>query len=156
MSTTAVTIRQAAPSDLTALAHARAALWPDTSVEAHSTDLAAMLNADPVSTRPEVTFVAESGNGEIVGFVDVGLRSHADGCDPRQPVAFVEGWYVAPHVRRKGIGGKLIARAEAWGRSRGCVEMASDTWIDHEISQRAHEALGFTVVDRCVHYRKTL
>ena len=34
--------------------------------------------------------------------------------------------------------------------------MASDTWIDNTLSQRAHEALGYTVVDRCVHYRKSL
>jgi len=34
--------------------------------------------------------------------------------------------------------------------------MASDTWIDNEASQRAHEALAFEVVDRCVHFRKAL
>jgi aminoglycoside 6'-N-acetyltransferase I len=34
--------------------------------------------------------------------------------------------------------------------------MASDTWIDNEGSQRAHEALGYEVVDHCVHYRKRL
>jgi hypothetical protein len=32
--------------------------------------------------------------------------------------------------------------------------MASDTWIDHTLSQRVHEAVGFEVVDRCVHIRK--
>jgi aminoglycoside 6'-N-acetyltransferase I len=34
--------------------------------------------------------------------------------------------------------------------------MASDTWLDNLGSQSAHEALGFEVVDRCVHYRKRL
>jgi aminoglycoside 6'-N-acetyltransferase I len=34
--------------------------------------------------------------------------------------------------------------------------MASDTWIDNAESQRAHQALGFEVVDRCVNYRKRL
>ena len=37
-----------------------------------------------------------------------------------------------------------------------CVEIASDATIDNELSQRAHEALGYQVVDRCVHYRKEL
>jgi hypothetical protein len=32
----------------------------------------------------------------------------------------------------------------------------SDAIIDNELSQRAHEALGYEVVDRCVHYRKRL
>jgi SAM-dependent methyltransferase len=34
--------------------------------------------------------------------------------------------------------------------------MASDTWLDSAASQHAHAALGFEVVDRCVHYRKTM
>jgi len=34
--------------------------------------------------------------------------------------------------------------------------MGSDTWIDHEDSQLAHRALGFEIVDRCVHFRKSL
>ena len=151
-----VMIRPARPSDHAALAHARFALWPDATLEEHSAELAAILSGHQESTLPQEIFVAESAAGQILGFVDVGLRSHADGCDPRQPVAYIEGWYVAPDVRRLGIGRALIAAAEAWGRAHGCVEMASDTWIELDSSQRAHEALGFTVVDRCVHYRKAL
>jgi aminoglycoside 6'-N-acetyltransferase I len=46
--------------------------------------------------------------------------------------------------------------AEQWARHHGCVEMASDTWINHTDSQKAHQALGFEIVDRCVHFRKAL
>ena len=46
--------------------------------------------------------------------------------------------------------------AEDWARAQGCAEIASDTWLDHEDSQRAHLALGFEVVDRCVNFRKKL
>ena len=53
-------------------------------------------------------------------------------------------------------GGALMHAAEDWARSQGCYEVASDTWIDHESSQRAHEALGFEVVDSCVPFRKGL
>jgi aminoglycoside 6'-N-acetyltransferase I len=92
----------------------------------------------------------------LVGFVEVGLRSHAYGCDPSYPVGYIEGWYVVADRRRRQIGRRLLASAEEWARGQGCREMASDTWIDNTLSQRAHEALGYTVVDRCVHYRKTL
>jgi len=92
----------------------------------------------------------------LIGFVEVGLRSHADGCDPSQPVGYIEGWFVAEDHRHRGIGRKLLAKAEDWARSHRCVEMGSDAIIDNEPSQRAHEALGYEVVDRCVHYRKKL
>jgi aminoglycoside 6'-N-acetyltransferase I len=46
--------------------------------------------------------------------------------------------------------------AEAWARTQDCHEMASDTWLDSDGSQRAHAALGLEVVDRCVHFKKTL
>jgi aminoglycoside 6'-N-acetyltransferase I len=50
----------------------------------------------------------------------------------------------------------MMRAAEEWAHSQGSHEMVSDTWINHQSSQRAHEALGFEVVDRCVHYRKPL
>ena len=105
---------------------------------------------------PLINLVAEASDQRLVGFLEVGLRSHADGCDPSRAVGFIEGWYVADGHRHQGIGRKLLTAAENWARVQGCVEMASDTWVDNELSQRVHEALGYAVVDRCVHYRKSL
>jgi aminoglycoside 6'-N-acetyltransferase I len=105
---------------------------------------------------PLVNLIAETDDGRLLGFAEVDLRSHADGCRPTQPVGYLEGWYVAEGVRHSGIGRRLLSLAEDWARSHGCVEMASDTWIENELSQACHTALGFEVVDRCVHYRKTL
>src|ERR1043166_6567641 len=133
-----------------------AALWPKSSAEEHAQELRLILASKTVTTLPLTILVAEAGDGSLAGFLEVDLRSHADGCDPSRPVGYVEGWYVAEDHRHKGIGKKRLAAAEDWARSQGCVEIASDTWIDNEISQRAHEALGYEVVDRCVHYRKTL
>src|SRR5438445_8061144 len=112
---------------------------------------------DPHSyTMVRVDNVAEVSDGTLVGFLEVDLRSHADGCNPSQAVGYIEGWYVAEDYRHRGVGKKLLAKAEDWARSHRCLEMASDAIIDNELSQRAHEALGYEVVDRCVHYRKRL
>jgi aminoglycoside 6'-N-acetyltransferase I len=135
--------------------HLAAALWPDAPLAEHRDHAAAILAGKPPSTLPLVLFVAEV-EAQVVGFVEVGLRSHADGCDARQPVGFVEGWYVEPQHQRRGVGRALMTTAEDWSRSMGARELASDTWIDEEPSQRAHAALGFDVVDRCVHFRKSL
>jgi aminoglycoside 6'-N-acetyltransferase I len=130
-------------------------LWPEGPLAEHREDAALILAGAPPSTLPLVVFVAEA-RGVVVGFIEVGLRSHADGCDTRRPVGFIEGWYVEPSRRGSGVGRALMRAAEEWTRSQGCRELASDTWIDHESSQRAHEALGFEVVDRCVNFKKVL
>lgn len=148
-------IRPSTLADRAALASAFFALWPNATIEEHDAELARILNGEPVTTLPLEILVADD-EGEVVGFCEVDLRSHADGCDPARPVAYIEGWYVAPHRRGQGVGRALVAAAQDWGREHGCTEIASDTWIDNEPSQRAHAALGFLVVDRCVHYRKPL
>jgi aminoglycoside 6'-N-acetyltransferase I len=153
-------IRPAQLSDHEQLLHFREALWPNSSAEEHSRELTLILEGKAVTTLPLIILVAElgseAGDRILAGFLEVDLRSHADGCDPSRPVGYIEGWYVAEKHRHEGIGRKLLAAAENWARSQGCVEVASDTWIDNEVSQRVHEALGYEVVDRCVHYRKTL
>jgi len=138
------------------LACLREALWPDTPAEQHARELAPLLDGTAAPTMPLINLVAEADGGRLVGFVEAGLRSHADGCDPARPVGYIEGWYVAGDRRRRRIGRRLVAAAEEWARAQGCREMASDTWIDNTLSQHAHEALGYTIVDRCVHYRKIL
>jgi aminoglycoside 6'-N-acetyltransferase I len=153
-----VLIRPAQASDLDQLARMFHALWPKSSAEEHAQELRLLLGgkAALVLTMPLTIFVAEGDGGILVGFLEVDLRSHADGCNPSQPVGYIEGWYVAEDYRYRGVGRKLVDKAEDWARSHRCVEMASDALIDNELSQRAHEALGYEVVDRCVHYRKRL
>lgn len=155
-------VRPAEAGDHAQLAAMFHSLWPDGSIEEHSGELVPLIAGKvPGILSAAAVFVAEVfvedvPGGRLAGFVQAGLRSHADGCDPAHPVGYLEGWFVDPAWRRKGLGSRLVAAAEAWARGHGCVEMASDTWWDNEGSQRAHEALGFAVVDRCVNYRKRL
>ena len=151
-----ICIRLAQPRDCRQLACLREALWPESSAEEHAREVAPILSGNVSFTMPTVILVAETTDQTLVGFVEAGLRSHADGCNTSRPVGYIEGWYVAESHRRRGIGTELLIAAEKWARSHGCAEMASDTWIDNEVSQRVHELLGYEVVDRCVHYRKAL
>lgn len=150
-----VRIRAAESADCAELARLRAMLWPEASAEEHRRELEHDV-PDAAAPMPTAIFVAEWENERLLGFLETGLRSHADGCDPSQAVGFIEGWYVLEGYRRQGIGKSLVTAAEEWARGQGCREMASDTWIENHSSQKAHEALGYAVVDRCVHYRKTL
>ena len=151
-----IAVRQAGLGDLSEVAEMCHCLWPDVDAAEHEQDLTPLLGSQCLGAFPAVVLLAQDTKGRIVGFIEVGLRSHADGCDPSRPVGFIEGWYVAPAHLRRRIGTRLVSAAEAWARNQGCTEMASDTWLDAFNSQRAHEALGFEVVDRCIHYRKQL
>ncbi len=105
---------------------------------------------------PLTILVAELENNGLAGFVEVGLRSCAEGCDPSRPAGYVEGWYVVETLRRQGIGAELLAAAEDWARRYNCREMASDAQIHNQTSQQVHVALGFEEVERSVNYRKAL
>lgn len=154
--TVAAKIRAAVASDLKVLGRMRHALWPDSSVEHHEEELVPILAGKPPGVMPLVYFVAESSDGKIVGFVEAGLRSTADGCDWARAVGYIEGWYVAESHRRRGVGAQLIAAAENWAREQGCTEMASDTQIDNTQSLQAHLRLGYEIAERSILFRKSL
>jgi aminoglycoside 6'-N-acetyltransferase I len=131
-------------------------LWPDGPMEEHARELAAFFSGNAPGSLSQTYFVGEDPDHGPIAFIQVGLRSHAESCDPACPVGYVEGWFVQPQFRRQGIAARLLQKAEGWARSQGCREMASDSWIDNHVSESTHLALGFEIVDRCIHYRKRL
>lgn len=149
-------IRKADPGDEEEIASLMAELWSDGSIKGHRRDAEELLRTGMCGTQPAAIFLATDDQGALIGFLQAGLRSHADGCDPSKPVGFIEGWYVREAFRGLGMGRRLAESAEEWSRAQGCNEMASDALLDNEVSLRAHSALGFEVVDRCVHFRKKL
>ena len=151
-----ICVRAARGEDREQLARLREALWPESSAVEHGKELLEILEGKGFGTMPLIELVATDNGGTLVGFVEVGLRSHADGCDVSHAVGYIEGWYVAESYRKHGIGRQLVLAAEDWARKQGCVEIASDALLENAASQRAHEALGFAVVDRCVRFRKAL
>ncbi len=101
-----------------------------------------------------VLFV-EDGHGRPIGFVELSLRAYAEGCQSDN-VAYVEGWYVTPEARGRGVGRALIEAAEDWARGQGCTELASDAELGNAASAAAHEALGFSEVGQIRCFRKVL
>lgn len=99
--------------------------------------------------------VAERSPSGLCGFLEIGLRGYAEGCEST-PVPFIEGWYVDEDVRGGGVGAGLVRAAEDWARAQGHSEIASDVEIDNEGSLAAHRALGYEEVTRLVCFRRAL
>src|SRR5437762_14387380 len=90
-------------SDRNALAQMRALLWPDAEAETHLKELDAIFSHPMTGTLRMAILVSEGENGTLIRFLEVGLRSHADGCDSTRPVGFVEGWFVQEEFRNQGL-----------------------------------------------------
>lgn len=100
-------------------------------------------------------FVVDRGDGRLGGYIEAGTRNYAEGCDS-SPVAYIEAWYVDEELRGQGWGGRLVAAVERWARDKGLRELASGALLDNLPSIAAHKHLGFTEVERQVHFAKRL
>ncbi len=116
------------------------ALWPD---------------AGDYDFSDETVLVWERPAGGLGGFVSFSLRPWAEGCEST-PVPYIEGWWVAPDLRRTGVGRALIAAVERWCREHGYLELGSDVELDNAASLEAHVALGFEPTLRLQFFRKRL
>ncbi len=143
-------IRAARLADRAEWLRLRCTLWPD-----HDPiDLERELDQISQDERA-ATFVAEAADGKLVGMLEAALRDGAEGCRTH-PVGFIEGWFVEPPFRGRGIGRRLAEAAETWARGRGCTEMASDTTPGYPESPRAHAAAGYDRAGTTLHFRKSL
>jgi aminoglycoside 6'-N-acetyltransferase I len=144
-------IRHARQSDYPEWLRLRSALWPHALAAEHRSEMAEQL----ANEKLFAVLVADRGNGQLAGFLEASLRRYADGCNT-SPVGYIEGWYVDDDVRRQSVGRQLVNAAEQWALAQGCQEMASDCDIDNDVSFRSHLAIGYTEVERAIHFRKSL
>jgi len=146
-------VRAARAADVAEWSVLRAALWPDDDAAAHAAEIAdTFLSGD----GDQVAFVAEDETGRLIGFVEASIRhDYVDGCDT-SPVAFGEGAFIVPERRGTGVGRALVEAVAAWGRARGCSELASNALLDNTASHDFHEAVGFTETERVVFFRRLL
>lgn len=106
----------------------------------------------PHYSSDQAVFVAESGGGQLMGWVQVCVRTilvadrHAE----------VEGLVVDESWRGKGVGHALMKRAEAWARQKGCKVVSLRSNIVREGARPFYEGIGYRVVKTQWAFRKIL
>ena len=130
----------------------RCELWPGNRA-VHTDDIDRYYNG-PIPGL-DMALVAEDQFGALVGFAELAIRPHAEGCEGHR-VGYLEGWYTDQSARRRGVGRALVAAAEDWARSQECTELASDTELANLVSAEAHRAIGFENAGTVLCFRKSL
>ena len=146
-------IRSVTPADINEWLRMRNALWPDGSPAQHRQDIDRYFAGD--RREPAEVLLALKTNMVPLGFAELSIRNIVDSCTTDR-VAYLEGWYVVPESRRKGIGRALILAAEQWAISQNCMEFGSDSDIDNDVSHAAHLRSGFEETGRVRTFRKKL
>lgn len=144
-------IEPLAEADFEAWVALQRQLWPHHSLEELRHDARALLAR---GDRAAV-LVAKAG-GEAVGFAEATLRVDFVNGTSTSPVTFLEGLYVAPEWRHKGIARALCDAIEQWGARSGCTEFASDALVENDLGRAVHAALGFAEIETVVYFVKPI
>jgi aminoglycoside 6'-N-acetyltransferase I len=108
-------VRLIGPGDVETWCRMRAGLWPDAPEGEPMREAEAHLRGEGLLAA---VFLCQTASGHTLGMIELSLRSFADGCRS-MPVPYVEGWYVVPEARHRGIGRALVVAAERWARNLG-------------------------------------
>ena len=144
-------VRVVAANDASEWFRLRKLLWDESSDDEHRMEMLDIYEHH----ETQLVLVAETDDGNLVGFLEASIRPFVEDCHSDH-VGYLEGWFVEPQYRKRGIGRHLVSEAENWARKKGCTEMASDSEIGNDTSLRAHQNLGYQETSRLVHLRKDL
>jgi aminoglycoside 6'-N-acetyltransferase I len=128
----------------------RKSFWPENSDAQHRVEMKHVLSSSGG------VFVAEDIEGKLIGFAEFSIRNdYVPGSDT-SPVPGLEGWFVDESYRAEGVGKELLAAVEDWSRQKGYKQLASDALIENTTGVDIHKKLGFTEIERTVHFIKKL
>jgi aminoglycoside 6'-N-acetyltransferase I len=114
-------IRPIEPSDARTWETMRRDMWPE-HPESHALEIAAFFEG--TLAEPQAVFVAQEGQ-TILAVAELSIRNDiGDLCGKR--VGYVEGLYIAPLFRGRGIVRQLLRASKQWAQQNGCDAFASD------------------------------
>ncbi|WP_425390665.1 aminoglycoside 6'-N-acetyltransferase [Ekhidna sp.] len=145
-----MTIEEISKDNVSDLAQLVLYLWPECNYKEEFQNGLKILKS-----KNETAFIAKN-HGIYLGFIQLSLRHEYVEGTSSSPVLYMEGIYVDPSHRKEGIAKKLVEKAQLWGKTNGCTEMASDSFISNKNSIDFHQSVGFEEVSRLVTFKKKI
>src|ERR1700758_2064073 len=96
-----------------------------------------MWRLNPASDH--AVFVAEDGNGEVIGWVHAAVTPMLEVPLPAE----VNGLIVGEAYRSAGAGARLLDAAENWARKKKCAHMSVRSNVIRERAHRFYERQGY-------------
>lgn len=97
-------------------------------------------------------FVAEAAEGDVAGWIAVFVCR----CIESETRAEIGGLVVDENVRSRGIGRRLLERAEQWARGKGCAAVGLRSNVIRERAHAFYERLGYKHVKTQKAFRKRM
>ena len=143
-------VQKAIEQDAAVLADLALMLWPSHYAAELRDEFAELLKSEEAAC-----FLACEA-GVPVGFAQCQLRHDYVEGTQTSPVGYLEGIFVWPEFRHRGLAKQLLGACESWAKEKGCMEFASDCELGNDASLNFHLSMGFTEVNRIVCFTKTL
>lgn len=103
-----------------------------------------------IAQRHQAIYVACSGAGDVVAWIQVDLLSHLT----TGRTAVIAGLVVSPAMRNRGIGALLVAQAETWAKEQHADRMLVRSRLTRPDSHRFYEREGFKIIKTSLVFEK--
>ena len=143
-------IHEIVTSDLVYWLAMRKELWPTSTEGILQDEMNSMMQDNRFQS-----FIAYI-NKRPAGFIEASIRSDYVNGTHTSPVGFSEGVFVNQEFRTQGVARALIIQVEAWCKTVGLTELASDTTPENQKSIAFHHSCGLVETERVVFFSKQL
>jgi len=142
-----IQIIKASNGNLEQLVELALELWPNNDYELLKSEFVYI-----IGHLNNIVYLSKSDNEEYIGFIHMSIRSgFVEGADTI-PVGYVEGIYVKPNFRMKGVARELYDAGAEWAKSKKCTQIGADIGLFNDMCPDFYISMGFNEVNRIICY----
>ncbi|MBC8589427.1 aminoglycoside 6'-N-acetyltransferase [Paratissierella segnis] len=145
-----INIVRASDENIDELSQMALDLWPENDLDDLKRDFEYILGH-----LSDKVFLAKVDD-EYIGFIHMSIRKDYVEGSASSPVGYIEGLFVKPEYRRKGVGSELYNAGVDWVKKKGCSEIGTDCTIRNNVSFEFLIDMGFEETNKMICFIKDI